>query len=1494
MKISRLVSLTVLAVACGARADSVGTTEVEVAAKAWAARGAALGARVGTGGVDSTKAYAVTNGYSFYAVRLTGGGTVFFTSDTELEPVIAFSPNSDIDLAKEENPLLKLLQRDIVTRVGIRDLRKARLAAGSAAQGAAIDRNEQKWAALVAATSASARTAAGVSGATTASSAPVQIVDDICVAPLLTTKWNQTTSADGKPCFNYYMWKELGGAKVNMNLWPCGCTATALAQVMKYFRYPMAALATETFSCTVDGASVSLSTKAGAFDWDKMIDCPGLSYNMSDTQREAIGRLTWNAAVAINSSFTEDFGSAIPYDVAKALRNTFGYASAWSYWDNAKWSKGTGGLHDRATREKIVHANLDAGRPVQFGIYGYPNDHKGDNNYWVGHAVVGDGYGYQSVNGEKTAYVHINMGWGGTDDVWYNIPEIDAANSGAHIGDAGTIFPYMGGATFNVATTAESAGEILSGRIYDEEGSPLAGAVVSVYDGATLVDTTVSGEYGVYSFVLPGRHAYTVSARSANGVYVSDPIRDIALSSTVGSSSYVVSSEADVGNSWGNDLVLEHPSVRVGTQTYSSLDAAIEAVSAAGLENPVFEIIDSTRLNESATIDFACTIVSANADPLTTLIVRRNGAALTVAAGGAVAFTNVAFASEVKDNVLISVTKGGFISVAGTIGLGHIVTEDATGFVLAGAISPVEMGIVIGSADDATVRGTVFGLYTCPTEVANENAAKIVKHDDDEFGGAANDDGQLIWDRVPVDPSAALAVATNDDFGTTYYRSLNQLFADYTNGAEIVILKDCATNTLTKPLTITKAVTICSRGTPRVIQPAPDACFTIKAGGSLTIANLTFSDFVGRRLFSVAGGSLTLEEGATLKNLTGTGYMDDDGNSDEDGVVRLNKGTLTMMPGSLIENCRVETDEGGNGGGISALAGTLNLCGGTITGCSATGEGGGVYAHSATVNLSGAVQVTGNVNDAGGTDNISFVKSDSLHVVGSLEGSEIGVRSNVREADNASGKLFAVVDAALTADQLKATTAAFSCDANEMLYATALTTGGTTKLAWNERINDGTCDPEDAVVRVIYPKGAAYPNGTNLYYGAVSEAFARLTGSATVEVLADTTFDADLTVSQTVTLVSTEASPLTLARTTTKAGTNARILITDTGSLTVANLTLSGADLTETKGLAMIEVAGALTLKAGATVSNVRSLGYDDVAARGAIFVSGGTLTMESGSVIANCTSVAEDEEYGAGGGVYLIGGTAYFNGGTVTNCSATSVAGVYAVKNSKVYVSGDFSVDGNTLQYYYPTVKSNLSVSKNSELYLTGSLSNRIGYTVDAYASETTFGKVPNWSAWTFQDLTNSAAQFRNDLTGKRGVVVTNAANAALLVWESAIGEDGSYTDDSVENGETYWVTAIPESDEPTPTPIVVPCEPFTITGVRCVSEGVWELTLKPAIESCTYRLYGSDDLSTIVNDANLKAEKTLEASDIDADGSFTIRVESPASQQFWRIVGEAGERYE
>ena len=57
--------------------------------------------------------------------------------------------------------------------------------------------------------------------------AAISSIDDVRVAPLVTAHWNQG-SVGNALCYNYYT--PLNRA--------CGCTATALGQIMYYHRYP--------------------------------------------------------------------------------------------------------------------------------------------------------------------------------------------------------------------------------------------------------------------------------------------------------------------------------------------------------------------------------------------------------------------------------------------------------------------------------------------------------------------------------------------------------------------------------------------------------------------------------------------------------------------------------------------------------------------------------------------------------------------------------------------------------------------------------------------------------------------------------------------------------------------------------------------------------------------------------------------------------------------------------------------------------------------------------------------------------------------------------------------------------------------------------------------------------------------------------------------------------------------------------------------------------
>ena len=92
-------------------------------------------------------------------------------------------------------------------------------------------------------------------------------------------------------------------------------------------------------------------------------------------------------------------------DASAALKNVFKYSNSICGGD------GTDNIGAGLTT--MLNPNLDAGFPCLLGIY---------CGSAGGHAIVADGYGYDS----STLYHHLNMGWSGVDTAWYNLPVFTA------------------------------------------------------------------------------------------------------------------------------------------------------------------------------------------------------------------------------------------------------------------------------------------------------------------------------------------------------------------------------------------------------------------------------------------------------------------------------------------------------------------------------------------------------------------------------------------------------------------------------------------------------------------------------------------------------------------------------------------------------------------------------------------------------------------------------------------------------------------------------------------------------------------------------------------------------------------------------------------------------------------------------------------------------------------------------------------------------------
>lgn len=451
----------------------------------------------------------------YHAVNLEGGGFVVTSGDTRLPPVIAFSDKGGFT-DDESSAFHALLEKTLSRAVDsfARSDHQVAAFSGEALKGDdSHSAAEAEWEELLASVD---DRQVRVDGSRKAA------LSDMRVDKLLDTEWGQSgmsiwnwnpTLDDWEetyyPSFNYYV----------TNYYPCGCVATAGAQIMKYWRKPSGTVARFSTTCLVDGASVDTTSIAGAFNWDAMY----LKWDSDDPipskkAREAVGKLTYNIAVAIGTEWGLGFGSASIDDLLTAMKEKFGYKSGNFVWYDLDVldKKSTFTPDDIAARLRAfyyaLYASLDAKMPVIMSI---------DGDYG-GHAIVADGYGYTA--GKR--YTHLNFGWYGDDNAWYYLPD-----ETLFVKEDNETYSVFEGLGFNIHPT--ETGDVVSGRVLGGNGNAVAGATVRLYDSSNaLKATATSDSNGIYSFRVKETGNYTVTAshssteespsKSVNMEYLSD------------------------------------------------------------------------------------------------------------------------------------------------------------------------------------------------------------------------------------------------------------------------------------------------------------------------------------------------------------------------------------------------------------------------------------------------------------------------------------------------------------------------------------------------------------------------------------------------------------------------------------------------------------------------------------------------------------------------------------------------------------------------------------------------------------------------------------------------------------------------------------------------------------------------------------------------------------------------------------------------------------
>lgn len=1450
-----------------AYAAPVTKDEAAAAAGEWASDGKVLGTKLGTG-VASASEYAVPDAGRFYAVKLTGGGTVFMTADTELDPVIAFTGSSAPDLS-EGSPMRRLLEMDVRLREEIR--RKQRFIALTNGTGGVSSATS---AVLPAGVSKRAWTAMIISAAATASAKPRSSLgpSELRVEPLLKTRWSQTGANEGDlDCYNYYT----PVSENNGTRYPCGCTATAASQIMRRFEYPAELAEPMSFDCTVEGAVTNVTMLAGTYDWANMVYEPRTTED--DLAREAIGHLCFDVAVALKTDWTDaGGGSASPTDLAKVYRDVFGYQDAWVLWSDSKFQSRQYLLHDVKARQKMIFANLDAGRPVQLAIYGYPKSHVGDNNYWAGHSVVGDGYGFRMIDGEETEFVHINMGWSGSDDMWYNIPEIDAANSGAHVGDSGYDFCYMAGGAFNIRTDSTGL-EILSGRITDYDGVPVENAVVTVYEDGSEVATAASSKYGVYFFELPGGKTYEVTAVSADGEMIPEAPISVTLGVTAGDKDYIVESANSIGNRWGNDLVIFEKAcrlMRADTEIgiYPNLTSAGEFAE----EGDVIELVRPSLLTKDFTVPVSLTVTSA-VDMAVAPIRVGSGARIIVTNGISLAIAGIQFAGATTN--VVEVKTGGQLHLSGDVDFGRrlpdvaVIAEANDGFVVDGELSSTNKFAL--SCGASMAAGGQFGnwAYAIGQAGAQESAKLIVCADDPELGlgGDADGYGKLVWKAVqcegPEDQlTAGWYVDADGDTNcySTVRRALAEAQAEIDAGTmpedAVIILK--RGGVLESKFTPAASMTLRGESDEAVPVEVSARDGFLVTNGVLTVENLLFRDFTGNALFTVNGCGLVFEAGTVVSNAV----IDVKNGA---AVVNVLHGDFTMMPGSAILDCL-----GRNYGGAVLLNGedcVFDMQGGVISGCSALVSGGGVYVYAGSLmKVQGQATVDDNyVRNSNGskksTDNVYLAGENATLELDDILGGKVGVKGQYHGNES---NVVAVVST--TPENARESKVNFVNDQTEGLIAEFVEDENV--LIWVKpavlplELPEG--DP--SAVALLY-----YDEGPTNYYGSVHDAFVSVTNDgAVVELIADASFASELFVTNSLTLKGREAS----GANELKRAADCSIVVPEGVVLTITNLTVNGNVDIVCREPIVYARQGTLILQKDALVTG--QTGYGTRASTGVV-VWCGRFEMESGAAIFDCwnmtdTPEALDEGSGCGGGLLVDNSVAVLRGGSITDCKSYR-GGVAITSFGQLYVGGDTTIKDNLDLGDDPF---DMIVHNESMIHLTDDFTGWIGWNDGiGYADPRVFGVVEDTFPDDSDKLMSSAANFFNEATTDTGVAVTNDSSTILLVWKKDLAEDGSFTN----SDDVVYFAALPD---------VVPVFPDAIgfrSIVRDDGAGTVTATLTNLVTGCWYSFFVTNTLSGGFVTEGAEPKEKMQAT---ADGDYDFVYPIPAAEEklFIRAIGEPG----
>ncbi len=209
----------------------------------------------------------------------------------------------------------------------------------------------------------------------------------VVVQALIRTRWNQGSPynnlcpmLDGKRCIT-------------------GCVATAMAQVMNYWRWPRHGYGSVWYEDPGCGQTLMQDLSENEYDWDNMLD--QYSSTAGGVGATSVATLMRDCGYAVHMNYTPTASSASIS--ANTMQQYFHYGAIAkdryvNHYPEDMW-------------HEFIRADLEAGRPVLYS----------GQSTAGGHEFILDGF-------DTEGYYHVNWGWGGYQDGWFMLTNLNGFN----------------------------------------------------------------------------------------------------------------------------------------------------------------------------------------------------------------------------------------------------------------------------------------------------------------------------------------------------------------------------------------------------------------------------------------------------------------------------------------------------------------------------------------------------------------------------------------------------------------------------------------------------------------------------------------------------------------------------------------------------------------------------------------------------------------------------------------------------------------------------------------------------------------------------------------------------------------------------------------------------------------------------------------------------------------------------------------------------------